>query len=155
MAYSQGLRVNVNKLNAQEKLLVILTIEHPFLSEPVRLVGDSQDLLFGGNTYIAMPFRIQRQSDVESELPQVSLVIQNVGRSLVKWIDSSGGGSGASIKVGLVRRSSSILEEEIKFGISSVNISTMHVSFSLVIQDNFVLKAIKWAYSNERAPGLF
>lgn len=155
MPYSEGFKVNVNKLSQEEKIFIILTIEHPFLSTPVRLVNDSQDFEFLGENYLAMPFSIERQSDIKSELPQISLVIQNVGRSLIKWIDATGGGSKAKMKVGLARRSSNVLEEEITLGIQSVSINSETVSFSLVIQNNIILRANRWTYNKQRAPGLF
>ena len=56
-------------------------------------------MVSNGNNYISMPFNIVRQSDIQNELPKVTLTIQNIGRSLIKWVDSSGGGRDAVIKV--------------------------------------------------------
>ena len=98
MSFSNGFKINVNKLNADEATLVLLEINHSSLSEPIRFVHDSVDLISNGHNYIAMPFKIVRQSDVQGELPKVQLIVNNVGRTLVKWVDSTGGGRGASVK---------------------------------------------------------
>lgn len=155
MSYSQGFKVNVNKLNAEEGIYACLIIDHPFISEPVRLINDSKDLVISGDTYLAMPFQVKRQSDIQNELPKVQLSISNVGRSLVKWIDSSGGGRNASIKILLVRRSSSVIEEEIELGISSVSVTMEVVTFNLVIQNNLIKRGIRWLYDQNHSPGLF
>lgn len=155
MPHSDGFKINVNRLNATESLMILLEITHPFISEPIRLVNDSQDMLFLGNNYLAMPFNVVRQDDIQGELPKVNLVIPNVGRSLVKWVDSSGGGRGAKINVLLARRSSSVEEERIEFGINNVTVSTETVNFSLVIQNNLVKRSVRYIYDSHRAMGLF
>ena len=153
--YSQGFKVNVNKLNADESLLVLLQIEHPFIPQPVRLVNDVANFILDGETYLAMPFSLRRQSDVQGELPKVSLTVANIGRSLVKWIDSTNGGRNSTITVLLARRSQQIIEESISFGISSVSVNTTEVRFNLIIQNNLVKRSIRWVYDKDHARGLF
>lgn len=156
MSYSDGLKINVNKLNADEALLVLLEIEHPMITDTLRLVSDNRDLVSNGENYLAMNFNIVRQSDIQGELPTVSLIIPNIGRTLVKWIDSSGGGRNANITLKLARRSTpNVIEESISFGIASVNISTQSINFSLVIQNNLIKRSMKFTYDTKRAPGLF
>ena len=156
MTYSNEFKVNVNKLNADEMLLVLLEITHPFLSEPVRLVRDNKDIVSNGETYLAMNFDLVRQSDVQGELPKVTLNIPNVGRTLVRWVDSSGGGRGATISVILLRRSNpDTVEERIELAVDSVNITTELVVFNLVLQNNLVKRAVKYTYDIKRAQGLF
>ena len=156
MSYSDGLKVNVNKLNADEALLVLLEITHPFLSTPLRLVSDNKNLVSNGFDFIAMNFKIHRQSDVQGELPKVSLTIPNVGRSLVRWIDSSEGGKNANINVMLARRSTpDTIEESLNFGVDRVNITTDLITFSLVVQNNLIKRSVRFVYDIKRAPGLF
>lgn len=156
MSYSSEFKINVNKLNADEAILVLLEITHPYLSEPLRLVNDNKDIVSMSNNYMAMPFDITRQDDIQGELPQISLKISNVGRSLVKWIDSSGGGRNSVISLKLVRRSSpDLIEENLVLGIQRITISTEIVSFSLIVQNNLVKRAMKYIYEIKRSPGLF
>ena len=155
MTYSQGFKINVNKLNADENVLALVVINHPFIPEPIRLVNDSRNFVLDGETYLAMPFTLSRQSDVQGELPRVSLTIANIGRSLIKWIDSTNGGRDAEITVLLARRSLQVKEEEISFGISSVSINSESVNFNLVIQNNLIKRSIRWIYDKDHAAGLF
>jgi hypothetical protein len=153
--YSERFKINVNKLNADEALLSLLEIEHPLVDDPIRLVNDSHDLVFQGNTYIAMPFNIQKHDDIQGELPRASLTISNIGRSMIKWIDASGGGKGAKIRVSLVRRTSTDAEESLVFDIGTVNVTTQNVTFNLIIQNNLAKRAVRWIYDMNHARGLF
>lgn len=153
--YSEGFKINVNKLSAEEALLVLVRIEHPFVSEPICLVNDSADFTLDGERFIAMPFRVRRQDDIEGELPRASLVFPNAGRSLVKWIDMSGGGRGASLEVMLARRSNPLPEEKLFFEIGSVSVTTETISFNLIVQNNLTKRAIRWVYDMTHSRGLF
>lgn len=156
MSYSSDFKINVNKLNANEALLVCLEISHPFISDTIRLVNDSKNLISNGNDYISMPFDVARQSDIQGELPRVSLKIPNVGKNLVKWIDSSGGGKDAVIRIKLIRRSNpNTSEETLTLGINNVSINTLEVVFNLIIQNNLTKQAVRYIFDKKRAIGLF
>lgn len=156
MSFSPGFKINVNRLNAAENLLILLEIEHQFLANPIYLINDNKNLISNSKDYIPMPFKLKRQNDVQGELPKVSLTIPNVGRSLVRWIDSSGGGTDAIITVKLARRSSpDLIEESIDLGIESINISTEAVVFNLVVQNNLTKRSMRFVYDKTRFPGLF
>jgi uncharacterized protein DUF1833 len=57
--------------------LCFLTISHPTLLQPVRVVWDTKYFVFGGNTFIGFPFDITLLSDDETP-PTARLSIQNV-----------------------------------------------------------------------------
>lgn len=156
MNYSQEFKINVNKLHADEALLILLEIDHPFISDTIRLVSDNQDLISNGENYIKTSFRITRQSDVQGELPRIQLTVPNIGRELVRWIDTSGGGKGASMTVKLVRRSSpNLIEESIKLDITSTTIDSQSVVFNLVVQNNLNKRATRFVFDKVKSPGIF
>lgn len=155
MSYSNGFKINVNKLNADEALLVLVKITHPYVSQPICLVNDSNDLVVGDETFLAMPFSLKKQNDIQGELPKANLIMANSGKSLIKWIDASGGGRKAKIEVLLTRRSNTIIEESIIFGISNVTIDSQRVSFSLIVQNNLIKRSIRWVYDLFHSPGIF
>lgn len=153
---SDGFKINVNRLNSDEIVLVLLEITHPKITDPLRLVNDNQEFIFKGDYYYPTSFSLHRQSDIESELPVVSLRVQNIGRELVRWIDYSGGGYGAKMKVIMARRSEPNIEEEVLFlGIEKTTITQEAVTFNLVIQNNLIKRSIRFMYDTRRNPGLF
>lgn len=59
--------------------LVFVQIEHPRLSEPIRIVRDAPDLFYvwGGHTWVGMPFGMSIMSDGDGR-PETVLRIPNV-----------------------------------------------------------------------------
>lgn len=62
---------------ADEVDLVFLTISHPTLGEPIRVVWDTEDFVYGGATFTGYPFDIELLTD-EEKPPTAKLQIQNV-----------------------------------------------------------------------------
>lgn len=77
MTIPQGVRREIDRQESQEHYLVFLTITHPELGTPLRVVSDTVDHIWGGVTYIGFPFQINLLSDTESA-PFAELRIQNV-----------------------------------------------------------------------------
>ncbi len=155
-SYTDALKINVNKLNAEEAPIILIEISHPMISEIIRIVQDNKDVVSNGFTYNAVSFQLQRQSDIQGELPKVTLTVQNVGRSLVRWIDMSGGGKQAVVTSKIIRRSDpDVVEEAITLGIERTTVTTMSIVFSLVVYNNLVRRGIKYIFNNKTAPGLF
>lgn len=154
--FSDNFKINVNKLNADQAVLACLEIRHPFISDPIRIVNDSIKLISNGETYLPMGFDLKRHDDIEGELPKCSITFQNVGRILTKWIDSSGGGSKATFDVLLIRRSDpDNIEEQIRFEIQNCTTTSESITFTLVIQNNLIKRAMNYFFDKKRAPGLF
>ena len=155
MSYSEGFKINVNKLSSEESLVSLVEIDHPFLTDPVRLINDSRELEFLGERFIPMPFMLERQDDVQGELPKVMLTVSNVGRELIKWVDASNGGRDAKVTIYLTRRSNPVMEEKLVFQVGNINVTTEQVSFTLLIQNNLVKRSVRWEYDQVKAKGLF
>ena len=72
--------------------LVLLTITHPTLAQPIRLVNNapldsgSNNIVRGGQTYVAFPFDLTLPDDVERQAPRGRLSVQNVTREIVDFI---------------------------------------------------------------------
>ena len=66
--------------------LVLLVISHATLPVPYRLVNNTEFIVSGGDVYIAYPFEIILSADDGTKLPEISLTIDNVDRSLVETI---------------------------------------------------------------------
>lgn len=154
--FSDEFKQNINKLNADEAVLVLMEINHPLISDTIRLVRDNCNLVSNGETYIAMAFDVRRQNDIKDEVPKVSVVVQNVGRSLVKWIDQSGGGRDAEVRIMLARRSDpDNIEEDLYLSIERVSVNSENVNLQMTIQNNLIRKGTKLRFDNDISPGIF
>lgn len=67
--------------------LCFLTITHGTLLDPIRVVWDNKDFIYGGHTFIGFPFEIELLTDDESP-PTARLSIQNVDQIIGETIRS-------------------------------------------------------------------
>ncbi len=65
--------------------LVFLTMEHPDLGAPLRIVSDGRDFVLSGGTHIGFPFDITLLTDT-GRPPEARLTIQNVDRRIIELI---------------------------------------------------------------------
>lgn len=70
-----------------EANLIFLTITHPLMGSTIRVVNDTKNFIYGGNTFIGFPFDIQILSDDEKP-PKAQLAIQNVDSQIGEAIRS-------------------------------------------------------------------
>lgn len=64
-----------------DALLVFLTITHPNLAEPIRVVSDVLDYSVGGATYVGMPFDFRTLTDGDGPA-RTQIVVQAVDRRI-------------------------------------------------------------------------
>ena len=73
-----------------DALLAFLTVTHPALPDPIRVVSDVMDYVVGGLTYLGLPFEFGILTDTEGP-PMTELRMQNVdqkiGRALLGLTD--------------------------------------------------------------------
>jgi hypothetical protein len=69
----------LNRQDSAELLLVFLTITHPQLADPIRVVSDPRSFVLDNNTFTGFLFDIQLLSDTESA-PYAELSVQNVDK---------------------------------------------------------------------------
>lgn len=152
---NESFKINVNKHNANEKIIMLVKVVHPTLSSSIRLVQDNQKIIFEDEEYIPFPMSIKMENQIEGELPKATITIPNVAKQIVKWVDVTMGASGASIDVVLTRRSTLSRDYEVTFDIEGVVITSESITFSMSVQNNLVKPAIRWRYDTSHAIGLF
>ena len=82
-----------------DRLLTALEISHPAIAQPLRVINDTIGRAIEGNDYVALRFDARLADDIAGQAPQAELAIDNVGRALTQWIEATGGGAGASVRV--------------------------------------------------------
>lgn len=68
--------------------LLLVTIDHDELAEPVRVVDNTQNITSLGKLFVGLPFDIDLPTDRDDEMPRVRVRIDNVERTLVESIES-------------------------------------------------------------------
>jgi hypothetical protein len=154
--YSTGLKTEVYSVSSDDPALVLLEITHPSLVSPIRVVNDTESIVSNGNTYIALAFQVTLPDEHEGQLPEASISIDNIGREMMQWLDTSNGGRGAMVRFIQVRRSApNAIEYEISIGLRAIRATTSVVSGVLSFKDFFDKPAVYTRYDPQTAPGLF
>jgi len=73
-----------------DAFLILLTIDHPDLAQPIRVTSDGVNTVSRGNTFIAFPFALILPDDSHDRPPRARLAIDNVDRRIVEAIRSIG-----------------------------------------------------------------
>lgn len=154
--YSSQYKSTLAKVSAEEAPLVLLEINHPALSTPVRVINDMQDMTSNGNLFIACPFRYVLPDDFENQLPKARLAVDNVSRDLMYWIETSGGGQGSTVKMMQVMRSRpDTIEWSITMNLYNVQVTMEEISAELGFDNLFAKPATALQYRPDNSPGIF
>lgn len=154
--YTDAFKSTLAEVNATESPLILIEIDHEALTQPVRVVNDMTDVTSNGNLYIAYPFKCVLPDDYENQLPKAQIVIDNVGRELMYWIETTGGGQNSSCTFKQILRSNpDIIEWQITMNLYNVQVTMESVTAELGFENLFSKPAISRRYRPDTAPGLF
>lgn len=154
--YTDAFKSTLAEVNATESPLILIEIDHSALAEPVRVVNDMTDVTSNGNLYIAYPFKCVLPDDYENQLPKAQIVIDNVGRDLMYWIETTGGGQNSSCTFKQILRSvPDLVEWQVTMNLYNVQVTMESVTAELGFENLFNKPAISRRYRPDTAPGLF
>lgn len=155
-AYSAQFKSTLSSLSPAEMPVVLLEIDHADLTAPVRVVNDTQDLVSNGQTYTAVPFRFVMPDDVEGQMPRAQLAVDNIGRELMQWVESSAGGKGSTVRVMQVLRSNpDLVEWDVTMGLSNVSATMTEVTADITFDNLMARPAVRVSYRPDSHPGVF
>ena len=80
MAQQVALRAARSRTGGGEVFLDLMTITHPTLSTPIRLVNNTKDVVSRGNTFVRSAFNFTPPAQVEEGEPTATIEIENVSR---------------------------------------------------------------------------
>jgi hypothetical protein len=154
--HSAEFKSTLAAVSGEESPKILLEISHPDLSEPVRVINDTQDLTSNDKLFIGCPFRFVMPDDFEGQIPKAKLAVDNVGRDLMYWIETSGGGEGSSVRIMQIMRSRpDTIEWEITMNLFNVVVNMQEVSADLGHENLFSKPAIHAQFRPDNSPGVF
>lgn len=89
-----------NQISATGVWLMLLEISYK--GDMIRLVYNTENIQFQGNTYIAFPFTIQDVTENATDLPNIKLSVSNVTRTIQRMAESNNGFTGANVIIRVV-----------------------------------------------------
>ena len=155
-SYSAEYKSTLAATSAPEAPLTLLEINHPDLLQPVRVVNDNQNVTSNGVEYIACAFRCDLPDDFENQLPKATLAIDNVGKELMYWVETTGGGQGSTVRfIQIMRSRPDQIEWEITLNLTNVKATVSEVTGDLGYTNIFTRPAITMRFDPFTAPGIF
>lgn len=153
--YSANARRGMNATSG-EALLLLVEISHPDLGAPVRVVQDNQDLVHQGNLFVAFDFRIDLPDDQDKQTATAKIDLDNIGRELTQWLEESGGGEDAQVRIVQVSRADpDVVEWEATLDLTNVLMDVPRIGGELGYEDLLNRPGVRLRYDPRTAPGLF
>ena len=139
-----------------DRLLTALEIGHPAMALPVRVINDTVGRRIEGNDYVALRFDARLADDVAGQAPQAELGIDNIGRELTQWIEATGGGIGATVRVMLVLDIPDLpVEWEVTLDVAGMAVDQERVTARLGFDPLLGGAAVTLRHDPQISPGLF
>lgn len=138
-----------------DAFLVLLTLSHASLAEPIRVTSDAVDTLSRGDSFIAFPFEISLPDDEDRRPPRARLVIDNIDRRIVQAVRSLS--SAPSVLIEIVRAADPDTVEArfVDFKLANVTYDSSVVEGDLTVEDFTAEPFPSASFSPSLFPGLF
>ena len=161
-----SVRQDLEAPTQQHALLAFVTITHPQLEAPIRVVADPIDHVYQGNTYTGILFGFRLLTDEDTE-PTCELSLPNVDRRIGEAIRASG----VSPKIQLVILSSADFDKSVvpraeigaaaavyqfvQFELRDVTADAVRIAGTVALRDYSTEPWPSLRATETRLPGLF
>lgn len=90
MSLSDKFKKTINAAQAGEDYVVLIEINHPNLSEPIRVNDSGATIVSNDITYRALPFSLIWPDDVDGQSAKATVTIDNVDREIAATVKQMG-----------------------------------------------------------------
>lgn len=138
-----------------EAFLILLTLNHAGLSEPIRVTSDAVTTVSRGNSFVAFPFELILPDDLDDRAPRARLVIDNIDRQIVQAV--RGLTSPLTVLIEIVRAAApdTVEAQFVDFKLTNVSYDAYKVEGNLTIEDFTAEPFPAAVFSPSLFPGLF
>uniref|UniRef100_UPI003BA98BB0 DUF1833 family protein n=1 Tax=Stappia sp. TaxID=1870903 RepID=UPI003BA98BB0 len=143
-----------NAAQTDEVFLVLLEIDHPQLTEPVRLVSNTEDVVSNGDTYVGFPFEISLFNE-DDQTPRAQIRVQNVDRRIGEVVRSLRSVASVAVSVVLASDPDTIELDWIQAELRDVEGDAISVSATIAGQDYTTEPWPVTRATSDILPGLF
>jgi hypothetical protein len=121
--------------NTDAVFLECLTISHPSLSPPIRLVNDRQDLTRTAGTFVAFPFEARLHARSDDMDASAEIVADNVDQRIIEALRGLSHGATVRYEVVLAGSPNNVEQGPFDFEIKgfSANVSTVSLKISFAL----------------------
>jgi hypothetical protein len=145
---------SANAQQTDEVWLVLLTIAHPSLATPIRVVNNNESIVSRGQTYQWFPFEIELPGEDVDSPSRARLRIDNVDRTIVNTIRSISTPPTVTLEVVLASAPNVVEVSFSGLSLREVDYDAMSVTGELVFESIFT-EPVTLTMTPARFPGLF
>ena len=138
-----------------DAFIVLLTISHDALAEPIRVTSDEVIAVSDGESFVPFPFDLVLPTDIDSKSYRAKLVIDNIDRSIVQAVRSLA--TAPSVLIQIVRAATpDVIEAQfVDFTLTNVTYDSWRVQGDLTVEDFTAEPYPATLFSPGLFPGLF
>ncbi len=85
----------------------------------------------------------------------VSILVDNVGRDLVQWIERADGGAGATVRVMALLAGEDAIEWEVTLDVGAIHVGMSAVRIALGYEPLLGRRAVALRHDPQTTPGIF
>ncbi len=145
----------VNAQQTEEVFLILLTIDHADLSQPIRVVSNNENIVSGGNTFVAYPFELTPPGDDLDQVPTAKLKIDNVDRQIVDAVRVLSSPATVTMQVVLASSPDTVELEFSNMVLRQVEYDALVVEGTMEYEDVFHSAFPAHTFTPQSNPGLF
>jgi hypothetical protein len=140
--------------HSDDPFLVLLTLTHETLDEPIYVVRNREPVVSNGRTFIAYPFEIELPTDTD-EAPQARITIANVSRRIGRALEKLVTPPMAKIELALASSPDVIERTYEGFEISNVSWTATQMTATLQVRHYWDEPWPRKRVTPSKFPGLF
>lgn len=155
MTHSAAFAHEVQADTSDDPLLILLTITHDDLAEPLRFVRNHVDIVSRGATFTAFPFEFAAPGEAEQGPANARIVIDNIDRRIVETIRALTTPPSVLVEIVLGSDPDEVEEDFPPFEIRTASGDRFQIAADLTDIDDDGEAAIRWGFNPSTAPALF
>lgn len=156
--WSAAATLEKNKLATDAPFLILVDAYHKSIGESIRLVRNTEDIVWNGNTWTAFPLSLGSYNADGKTIPALSLNISNCGGMVQTYIQKYQGLTDAEVKIMVVHAAhldNTKPECELDFIITKTQYDEQWISFTLGPSSEMVYRFPIHRFMNDFCPFTF
>ncbi len=138
-----------------DAFLVLLTLSHPDLAQPICVTSDAVQTVSGGTVFVPFPFDLALPDDLDAKSYRARLVIDNVDRQIVEAVRSVTSAPDILIKIVRAATPDTVESQFVDFKLTNVVYDAFRIEGDLTVEDFTAEPYPAATFSPGLFPGLF
>ena len=155
-ALTDNLKANLIKTQGEEPINLLEIYSLELYTTPIMVTDCLREVVSNGKTYTPYPFALTLANDQSNEAPTAQIQIDNVSRTLTRWLEQLQGAPSAKVRHMKVQASDpDTIEIDILYDLKNVTLNRRTITGRLGFDETINKIGNNQQYRKENAPGIF